>query len=262
MSIYLRLTQLFNAGRKRAVICSGQAGVMHRIAIMSKDGDWIIREDDEAINHILKVLNEYGAVYRFGAPLAVPWLAAGWSSHFEFILDGMRIRTDFFSRPPRFTKKMINTLWKRAENEKIPVVGLIELAEQKKTMREKDYAVIGAIAERLKDSEHMLLYSRDALEILKMTKTKKSVFMRMTKKRACLKLASKGREALENALDKERREFMRADEMRLAKFAEAAAKWQAAWPKIIRKTESLSLLRTHKILVDSAFDLLPTKLEV
>jgi hypothetical protein len=47
MNIYLELTSAFNEGRKRCIIGSGQAVVLHRLAIMSKDGDWIIKEDEE-----------------------------------------------------------------------------------------------------------------------------------------------------------------------------------------------------------------------
>ena len=46
MNIYVDLTIKFNAGRLRAILSSGQAVVLHRLAIMSKDGDWIVREDD------------------------------------------------------------------------------------------------------------------------------------------------------------------------------------------------------------------------
>lgn len=44
---YLELTRELNQGRLRALISSGQAVVVHRLAIMSKDGDWVLREDDE-----------------------------------------------------------------------------------------------------------------------------------------------------------------------------------------------------------------------
>ena len=59
-NIYLQLTRLFNEGRKRVIITSGQAVVFYRLAIMSKDGDWIIREDAEATSYVLQVLNEKG----------------------------------------------------------------------------------------------------------------------------------------------------------------------------------------------------------
>jgi hypothetical protein len=99
MNIYLRLTREFNEGRLRAIITSGQAVVLHRLAIMSKDGDWILREDQDAAAHVLEVLERHGARYRFGAPLDLRWLRQGWSSHLEFEEDGLRIRTDFFTRP-------------------------------------------------------------------------------------------------------------------------------------------------------------------
>jgi hypothetical protein len=58
---YLDLTAAFNAGRLRALVSSGQAVVMHRLAIMSKDGDWVLREDPEALGHVLEVLAGRGA---------------------------------------------------------------------------------------------------------------------------------------------------------------------------------------------------------
>ena len=36
---YVRLTREFNHGRLRAILASGQAVVLYRLAIMSKDGD-------------------------------------------------------------------------------------------------------------------------------------------------------------------------------------------------------------------------------
>jgi len=105
------LTTAFNSGgRLRAVICSGQAVVLHRLAVMSKDGDWILREDEAVLAHVLAVFQDYGANYRFGAPLDLGWLRGGWSSHFEFAFEGLRIRTDFFTRPPRFSGSDLDLL--------------------------------------------------------------------------------------------------------------------------------------------------------
>jgi hypothetical protein len=46
---YLTLTEELNQDRFRVLLSSGQAVVVHRLAIMSKDGDWILREDAEAV---------------------------------------------------------------------------------------------------------------------------------------------------------------------------------------------------------------------
>lgn len=53
-NIYLTLTREFNVGRRRAILSSGQAVVLHRLAVMSKDGDWIIRDDEESLRHLLR----------------------------------------------------------------------------------------------------------------------------------------------------------------------------------------------------------------
>lgn len=142
VNVYVRLTEEFNRGRVRAMISSGQAVVLHNLAIMSKDGDWIIRQDEEAASHVIEVLSKRGAVYRFGAPLDIRWLRGGWSSHFEYREGLNRVRTDFVSRPPRLSETEIESAWRQAELRTPPVIGVRELAELKKTNREKDYAVI------------------------------------------------------------------------------------------------------------------------
>jgi hypothetical protein len=110
VNIYLKLTHEFNDGRHRAILSGGQAVVLHRLAFMSKDGDWILREDSESVAHVLSVLEKYNATYRFGAPLDLRWLSGGWSSHFEFNHQGIRVRTDFVTRPPRMSLSRIGPL--------------------------------------------------------------------------------------------------------------------------------------------------------
>ena len=83
-SVFLDLTREFNRGRVRAVVCGGPAVVLHRLAVMSKDGDWILREAPEACERVLAVLAQRGARYRASSPLDVRWLRGGWSSHFEY----------------------------------------------------------------------------------------------------------------------------------------------------------------------------------
>ena len=121
-NIYLELTREFNQGKTRVIISSGQAVVLHRLAIMSKDGGWIVRENHEDLIFILRVLERRGAVYRFGAPLDARWLAGGWSSHFEFPFNGMRVRCDFFSRPPRLPDNELELLWKCQSERDIPIL--------------------------------------------------------------------------------------------------------------------------------------------
>lgn len=134
MNIYVELTQAFNAGGLRAVLSSGQAVVFHQLAVMSKDGDWILREEEEAVRHIRSVLDRRGARYRFGAPLDLRWMRGGWSAHFEFRSGRLRVRTDFVTRPPRLTREALAALCKTQEHEPFPVVGARDLCELKKTL--------------------------------------------------------------------------------------------------------------------------------
>ena len=157
MNIYLELTSEFNRDRARAILAGGQAVVLHRLAIMSKDGDWISREDPQTMEHVLSVLEGYGARYRFGAPLDVRWLAGGWSAHLEFQWQGLRVRTDFVTRPPRIGQESLQRIWQDAEGQEVPFVGAADLADMKKTNRERDYAVIGELARRMPDADDQIL---------------------------------------------------------------------------------------------------------
>lgn len=256
-NIYLRLTDEFNAGKLRAVICSGQAAVLHRVAIMSKDGDWILREDAETCGHVLAVLERFGARYRFGAPLDIRWLAGGWSAHFEFVLDGLRVRTDFFSRPPRLSAVELASLWQPPPPGRIPCVSLVQLARMKQTDREKDYAVIGELARRMTDPADGLRYSRSALDLMRLAEQQPELVARLTAERPLLAIIKEGRDRLETALDAERRGMMRANEQRLAGFEEAARRWLDRWPAIMPQTQGLSLSQAHRTITATAENFLP-----
>jgi hypothetical protein len=150
-NIYFELTDAFNANALNVALASGQAVVYYRIAIMSKDGDWIIREAPDACDAVLTELEARGARYRPAAPLDVRWLAGGWSSHFEFAdARARRVRCDFVSRPPRVPRATREKLLGAAANPKpLHVVDIPTLIALKQTQRAKDYAVIAELASRL-----------------------------------------------------------------------------------------------------------------
>ena len=168
MNIYAELTKAFNQGCVRAILAGGQAVVLHRLAVMSKDGDWILREEPSALTHVLSVLRRYEATYRFGAPLDLGWMRGGWSAHLEFQKDGLRVRTDFVTRPPRLTPDDLEKMWRDQVNSDLPYAGARELIEMKKTNREKDYAVIGELSRRLDSPEDRILCSRSARDMIAM----------------------------------------------------------------------------------------------
>jgi hypothetical protein len=255
-NIYLELTEQFNRGRLRAIVSSGQAVVLHRLAIMSKDGDWILREDAETMQRVLGVLSEHGAHYRFGAPLDTRWLAGGWSAHFEFRRGGLRVRTDFVTRPPRIDLATLDRQWNAVDLQR-PVVDPVALAEIKKTNREKDYAVIGELARLMRDPREQLLYSRSARDLIALAEAHPDLATELSPQRPLLKLATGERTRLERALDAERRALIHANEERLARYHQAASRWAAAWPEVQSKIDKLALPDAHKIVVTRALELLP-----
>jgi len=148
-NLYFELTRELNAEGPIAALASGQAVVYYRLAMMSKDGDWILLETPAACRRALAVLARHGARYRPGAPLDVRWLAAGWSSHFEFFdLKGRRIRCDFLTRPPRVPIEDLSTLFTAGAAPTL-VVPIEPLIRMKQTQRAKDYPVIGELARML-----------------------------------------------------------------------------------------------------------------
>jgi hypothetical protein len=255
---YLELTGDFNRGRVRAIVSSGQAVVLHRLSVASKDGDWILREDAESLARVLEVLGARGARYRFGAPLDLRWLRGGWSAHFEFVADGYRVRTDFVTRPPRLAPEDLRALWVEQEGMPIPCVDPARLILLKRTGRERDYAVIGELARRLPEARDRALHGRSPDDLLAMAREEVALLRRLRDERPLLAHALAGdREALGAALDAERRVLMAADAARIARYVEAARPWAAAWPEIQREIAGLRLEAAHRRVVERAAALLP-----
>lgn len=259
MSIYLDLTRQFNTGKLRAILSSGQAVVLHRLAIMSKDGDWILREDRETLQHVLRTLEQRGARYRFGAPLDLRWMKNGWSAHLEFAYEQLRVRTDFVTRPPRLSGADLEALWQESEGQQVPYVDARRLAELKKTNREKDYVVIGELARRLSQPRDQLLYSRSARDILALAERFPTLVDEISGARPALASIKGGVAAMETALDAERRMLMHGNEARLVAYLEAAQVWREAWPEVEREVAGVPLTEAHAIIAQRAEDLLPSQ---
>ncbi len=254
---YLDLTDEFNQGRLRALLSSGQAVVVHRLAIMSKDGDWILREDAEALRHVLEVLSAKRAQLRFGAPLDLRWLAGGWSSHLEFRSDEIRMRTDFVTRPPRIGAASLARMWAEAEARGDEVVGVEPLAALKLTNREKDYVVIGELARLMTEPRAQLRYSRSSRDLIELATKHPEALAEVEAERPLLRRISEGREALDEALDQERRTLIRANEARLDRYLAAARAWREIWPDVQREIEDRPLAEANAFMASRAEGILP-----
>jgi len=254
---YVELTEAFNRGRLRAIISSGQAVVLHKLAVMSKDGDWILREDEEAMTYVLTVLSDRGSRYRFGAPLDRRWLAGGWSSHLEHRVDSVRLRTDFVTRPPRILEDELAEIWRAAEGAEIPVVAPEPLAQLKKTNREKDYVVIGELARRMGSPRSQLLFSRSARDLMRIAQAHPETVREIVAERPVLEKIGEGQSELESALDAERRALMHSNEKRLALYREASREWSEIWFEVSTEIADLPLVEAHALVVARAENVLP-----
>ncbi len=254
---YIRLTQEFNHGHLRAILASGQAVVLYRLAIMSKDGDWILKEEAPALTHVVATLARHGARYRYGAPLDLRWLVHGWSSHLEFQEAGLRLRCDFVTRPPRISPVALRELWEAPVQKEAPVVSLPVLAELKKTNREKDYAVIGELARKMVDPRLQALYSRSARDLVRLAEDHPEAVLGAAVERPLLSRVGQGREEIERLLDEERRTLIRKNEVRLDRYVDAAARWGVEWPRVSKEMAGRPLAEAHEIMVERAAEHLP-----
>lgn len=253
---YFQLTHAFNAGGRSVVLASGQAVVYYRLAMMSKDGDWIVREDAEACAHVRHVLAERGARYRPGAPLDPRWLAGGWSSHFELFDDERRrLRCDFFSRPPRLSAADRESLFMAPlPSGELPVVGVEALIRMKQTQRAKDYPVIGELA-RLLPPDRELELTTDPDRILELAAAHGAASDRPSVMKA---RNGDGRLAVVLALAEEMDTLQQRDRARFESYESASREYVAAVRRLDRG--ELTLPDGHERLCELAEQLLPQDL--
>jgi len=229
-----------------------------RLAVASKEGDWILREDHSTLEHVLAVLEAHGAKYRFGAPLDLRWLRGGWSAHLEFQQGALRVRTDFFTRPPRLTAAMLERLWHEQEGREIPFTGPRELLEMKKTAREKDWPFVGELARLLDNPREQMLCSRSAHDLVALASTHPELVRELAPHRPILGRVSSGIDDLRRALDDERRAAMDEDDRRVRAYLAASVEFEREWQRIHESLVDLPLREAHDVLVESAQRWLPT----
>ena len=154
-------------------------------------------------------------------------------------------------------------MWKDAEaaQQDVPFTDVVTLAELKKTNRERDYAVIGELARLIEDPLDRLRFSRSARDLIALAQEYPELLDRAAARRSSLNHVHEGREALEVALDAERRELIHANERRLQAYMDAAKDWAAAWPKISAEIAELPLQDAHTRLVAHAETVLPFQVE-
>lgn len=257
-NIYFELTRVFNAKGRIAVLASGQAVVHYRLAIMSKDGDWILRETRDACRRVLDALTARGARYRLGAPLDLRWLRGGWSSHFELTdAIGRRVRCDFFTRPPRIARDVLDRIFAQPESsQELSVIDVEPLIRMKQTQRAKDYPVIGELA-RLLTPEREIALTTDPDRILELAPAYGAASSRAAVLAA---LEKRGRLAIVLALAEESDRLQQLDRQRMESYERASVAYLRAAQALER--DELCLPDGHDRLCELAERHLPESVDV
>lgn len=253
-NVYFELTREFNAHGPVAALSSGQAVVYYRLAIMSKDGDWIVRDDQNACDRVLTVLSDHGARHRPAAPLDTRWLRGGWSSHFEFVdAAGRRIRCDFVSRPPRVPPDALAPMFQQRCDGGLLVVDREALIRLKQTGRAKDYAVIGELARQL-DPDREIEWTTDVDRILTLSDEVEAVSQRPSVRAA---RSGASRAAVVAALAQELDDLQQRDRARLGAYQRAAEAYLNEFRRM--QLDTLPLRQAHDEAVRLADALLPER---
>jgi hypothetical protein len=207
---------------------------------------------------VLHILEVHGARYRFGAPLDLRWLRAGWSSHFEFASDGLRIRTDFFTRPPRVSAAALAELWRNQEGRDPPFTTPEVLAAMKMTGREIDWPFVGELARLVESERERFLLTQSARDLMGLAAGHPALARELAGIRPAIAAVTRGEQAVEIEIDRERRGRMGEDRSRGHAYVQAAAPYAEVWSSSAARLEGPPLRRAHALVVDWAQRCLPT----
>jgi len=138
-----------NSLRVAYILISGQATVLYGAATFSEDVDLWVEPKSDNWNKFLKVLKNMNAkVYKLTLPVSMELIKKGHGYHFQipskdeksgfWFLDVMGL----VPRVGSFKNCLKNVNNKKTDWGKLPVIGIRDLVELKKTRRLEDYPVI------------------------------------------------------------------------------------------------------------------------
>ncbi len=152
--------QNLNSSPVRYLVISGQASVIYGAATFSEDIDLWVSPYEENWNILLKVLKKVDArVYKLTPPITMEFIKKGHGFHFELNLNNKKsspLFLDTLGSVPRvnsFEKAWQNAVYVETDWGSIPVMGLRNLVEIKKTQRLGDYPVISNLV-RIEYEKH------------------------------------------------------------------------------------------------------------
>ncbi len=132
------------------LLMGGQACILHGAGEFSRDIDVVVAAQPASFDRLTAALAALRAEPRYVPPLRLDLLERGHIAHLMcHPADTGEIRLDIATRPPRIPDPA--RLWERAvwlrtpDGEELRVLSLPDLIATKKTARDKDWAVVGAL---------------------------------------------------------------------------------------------------------------------
>jgi hypothetical protein len=135
----------------RYLLVSGQAAVLYGAALFSEDIDLWVEPSEENWEALHSCLREQKARYhKLTPPLTTEYARKGHGFHFLVPCEsGEEFYLDIMGQPPRvasFPECMERAASLESEWGRLPVIGISDLVEIKKTQRLRDYPVISRLA--------------------------------------------------------------------------------------------------------------------
>lgn len=178
--------------------------------------------------------------------------------HFEFQHAGMRVRTDFFTRPPRVPPVELERMWREQEGRDPPFTDALVLLRMKQTARKMDGPVIGELARTLSSPREQILHSRSAHDLLALRTSHPELCRELAGERPAPRAIGQGLPALRLAPGEERFAAMDADDRRSRSYLDASRALAAEWPSLQARSVGIPLRQFHERLATLARACLPT----
>ncbi|MEW6686623.1 MAG: hypothetical protein AB1393_10530 [Candidatus Edwardsbacteria bacterium] len=205
LSPILKVLFTFQKFKVKSLLIGGQACIIYGAAEFSRDSDFLIFCDLENLAKLKKALNTLKARNIYLPPLEKEFLEKGHACHFRCYAKSLEnLRIDIISKLRGCED--FEKLWERrvtirfANKKHIEVIGLEDLAQSKKTQRDKDWLMLSRLVQndmaltRNPSKEKVkwwLCECRDSNKLTELANENQDLAKECTAKRPLLKTALK-----------------------------------------------------------------------
>jgi hypothetical protein len=148
----LKVLSTFKKTKVKALLIGGQACIVYGAAEFSRDSDFVVFANPSNLDRLRKALKSLGAEPVYFPALTPEYLQKGHACHFRCGAPGVEdLRVDVMGRLRGCSP--FPALWRRRKRVKVAGVGVIDvisikdLAQCKKTQRDKDWLMLARLVE-------------------------------------------------------------------------------------------------------------------